>query len=312
MQTLQVNDLSKQYKKAANYAINHVSFQTEPGRIYGFFGPNGSGKTTTINILSTMLSPTSGDALVMGHSILTEKEQIRSLVGLAPQKQSLNWFLTVIQNIEMFSIVGSKRERYNKIEQLLWEFDLLEHRDNFLDDLSGGQLKRVEIVRCLLNNPKILFIDEPTIGVDPLGAQKIAGYLKKMANNGVTVLVAANDLESIENVLDEVIFIKNGSILSTGGYNDFLNQYCGGVKISIYCKEKVSVASNCLDERLYQIDDKKIVLHIDRTEDLSWALHHVQEVLIREGNVIEKTNIDKPSLREAFINIIGTGVPYEI
>lgn len=306
MKALRLNNLTKIYNKKT-VAIKDISLEIEEGKIIGYLGPNGSGKTTTINILSTSIPQTSGEAYIYDYKVGKDNNEIRKIISVVPQKTSVNWFLTVYQNIEVFASIlnYSKKEGNELIHTLLDRFDLKEYLNQPLDDLSGGQIKRVELVRALLYKPKILFVDEPTIGLDPIGVEMLVSYFKKLSSEGTTIFLATNEISSVEHILDEIVFIYRGRLISHTHYEDFLCKYGGIRKVKIDYEGK-------LDDKIINFLKAENKIKIKELNPLQFEisssyadllLPQIQKMLINSNCLIKDVQIDKPGLREAFINL---------
>jgi len=267
------------------------------------------GKTTTINILSTSIPQTSGEAYIYDYKVGKDNNEIRKIISVVPQKTSVNWFLTVYQNIEVFASIlnYSKKEGNELIHTLLDRFDLKEYLNQPLDDLSGGQIKRVELVRALLYKPKILFVDEPTIGLDPIGVEMLVSYFKKLSSEGTTIFLATNEISSVEHILDEIVFIYRGRLISHTHYEDFLCKYGGIRKVKIDYKGK-------LDDKIINFLEAENKIKIKELNPLQFEisssyadllLPQIQKMLINSNCLIKDVQIDKPGLREAFINLVN-------
>jgi ABC-2 type transport system ATP-binding protein len=165
---LEARNLTKVYPNGT-VGVEGLCLTVATGEVVGLLGPNGSGKTTTVNLFTTAFPPTRGSAAVMGYDVVADRDRVRQVVAVVSQQDTVNWWLTVYQNVDLFaSLLGMpRRTRQREIGQLLAEFELDDKRDQYLDDLSGGQLRRVQVVRALLYRPQVLFVDEPTLGLDP-------------------------------------------------------------------------------------------------------------------------------------------------
>ena len=175
---IRVTDLVKTFKDFN--AVDHVSFEVEPGKIFGFLGPNGAGKTTTIKMLTTTLRPTSGQILLDGHDPVRSPLQVRRTFGIVFQDPSLDGNLTAHENMELHAVLYGvpAAERKGRIEKFLRFVDLWDRRASMAQEYSGGMKRRLEIARALLHTPRILFLDEPTLGLDPQTRNHIWGYIQ--------------------------------------------------------------------------------------------------------------------------------------
>jgi ABC-2 type transport system ATP-binding protein len=224
-----VQDLVKNYGDFC--AVDHISFVVSEGRIFGFLGPNGAGKTTTIKMLTTVLDPTDGLIRVNGHDPTREQKQVRRSFGIVFQDPSLDDELTAYENLDLHGILYSvpRRERIRRIDMLIDFVGLADRKKHFVKTYSGGMKRRLEVARALLHNPKILFLDEPTIGLDPQTRNHIWGYIDQLRKRqGVTVFFTTHYMEEADRVADEVAVIDHGKIVAQGAPADLKRQTGGG------------------------------------------------------------------------------------
>jgi ABC-2 type transport system ATP-binding protein len=195
-------------------AVNDISFQVKAGEIFAFLGPNGAGKSTTISMLTTMLRPTSGKLLLNNHDVAHEQANARKSFGIVFQDPALEEELTAYENMKIHAVLYSipKKEQEKRIQELLELVDLWERKDSLVRTYSGGMRRRLEIARGLLHHPKILFLDEPTLGLDTQTRNLLWDYVKKLSDNeGMTVA-------------DRIAIIDHGSIITTGTVEQLTKQ----------------------------------------------------------------------------------------
>jgi ABC-2 type transport system ATP-binding protein len=212
-----VNDLVKNYGDFC--AVNHVSFSVPEGVIFGFLGPNGAGKTTTIKMLTTVLDPTSGSIRVNGHDPTREQKQVRQSFGIVFQDPSLDDELTAQENMDLHGILYGvpRTERHKRIDTLVELVGLGERQKDFVKTFSGGMKRRLEVARALLHKPRILFLDEPTIGLDPQTRNHIWGYIQQLSKTeGVTVFFTTHYMDEADRVANDVAVIDHGKIVAQG------------------------------------------------------------------------------------------------
>lgn len=217
---ISVKNLSKKYADLT--AVDQISFEVSKGEIFGFLGPNGAGKSTTIKMLTTLLDPTSGDFELNGYKPGTQKAEIRKSFGIVFQDPSLDDDLTALENMQLHAMLYSvPREIRNKrIQELLELVELWDRRGNLVKTFSGGMKRRLEIARGLLHHPKVLFLDEPTLGLDPQTRNHIWNYIKKInETEGMTVFFTTHYMEEAEKVADTIAIIDHGKIVSSGTAN---------------------------------------------------------------------------------------------
>ena len=200
-------------------AVDDISFNVKSGEIFSFLGPNGAGKTTTIKMLTTLTSPTSGNILINGYDPTRQQSQARASFGIVFQDPSLDDELTAYENLDMHGMLYkvNKKDRAERIEQLLNFVELWDRRKDLVKHFSGGMKRRLEIARGFLHHPKVLFLDEPTIGLDPQTRNHIWEYLKKMnAEEGTTIFLTTHYMEEAEKVSNKIAIIDHGKIIAQG------------------------------------------------------------------------------------------------
>ncbi|MHB8564543.1 MAG: ABC transporter ATP-binding protein [Acidiferrobacteraceae bacterium] len=214
---IEVRELVKKFGDFS--AVNGVSFEVPKGTIFGFLGPNGAGKTTIIKMLTTVLRPTSGSIRVNGYDPLSEQRQVRRSFGIVFQDPSLDSEMTALENLELHGVLygipsGARRQRAEKLLKLV---ELWDRRKEFVKNFSGGMKRRLEIARALLHEPRIIFLDEPTIGLDPQTRNHIWQYLKTLnAEQQITVFFTTHYMDEADRVADEIAIIDHGVIVSRG------------------------------------------------------------------------------------------------
>jgi ABC-2 type transport system ATP-binding protein len=200
-------------------AVQDVTFNVKKGEIFAFLGPNGAGKSTTIKMLTTLLSPTSGSVEIDGLDPAKHPNQVRKQIGIVFQDPSLDTELTAYENIEFHGVLYRvpKRVRRERIPRLLNVFGLWERRDSFVKEFSGGMRRRLEIARCLLHTPKIIFLDEPTLGLDPQTRHQLWSQVRVLnQDEQVTVFLTTHYMEEAERVADRIAIIDHGRIIAEG------------------------------------------------------------------------------------------------
>lgn len=215
---IEVKNLVKKFERGF-VAVDSISFDVKAGEIFAFLGPNGAGKTTTIKMLTTLLHPNSGEILVNGYSPITNTDKTRRSFGIVFQDPSLDEELTAYENMEFHAVFyGVKKEaREKRIKTLLKLVGLWDRKDNLAKTFSGGMKRRLEIARGLIHHPKILFLDEPTVGLDPQTRNFLWKYIKQMnKNEKMTVFLTTHYMEEAEKISDRVAIIDHGKIAIIG------------------------------------------------------------------------------------------------
>jgi ABC-2 type transport system ATP-binding protein len=200
-------------------AVKGINFQVQPGEIFAFLGPNGAGKSTTINMLTTMLRPTSGKLILAGHDVTKERDSARKSFGIVFQDPALEEELTAYENMKLHAVLYSvpKREQEARIKELMELVDLWERKDSLVRTYSGGMRRRLEIARGLLHHPKVLFLDEPTLGLDTQTRIIMWDYVQKLSREKrMTIFFTTHYLDEAEAVADRIAIIDHGEIIATG------------------------------------------------------------------------------------------------
>ncbi len=200
-------------------AVDNVSFEVKPAEIFAFLGPNGAGKSTTISMLTTMLRPTSGQLILNGHDVTRDPAAVRKSFGIVFQDPAVEEELTAYENMVMHAVLYSipKAEQPRRIKELLQLVDLWDRRDSLVKTYSGGMRRRLEIARGLLHHPKILFLDEPTLGLDTQTRNLLWEYVEKLSKHeGMTIFFTTHYLDEAEAVADRIAIIDHGQIVASG------------------------------------------------------------------------------------------------
>ena len=222
---IRVESLSKLFKKFT--AVNNISFNVKQGEIFGFLGPNGAGKTTTIKMLTTLLSPSGGAISVNGFNPVTNQDDVRKSFGIVFQDPSLDDELTAYENMEFHAVLYGVKSSVHKrrIESLLKFVELWDRKDDLVKKFSGGMKRRLEIARGLIHHPKILFLDEPTLGLDPQTRNHVWEYVKRLnRQENMTVFFTTHYMEEAEKAADRVAVIDHGKIITRGTVSDLLKK----------------------------------------------------------------------------------------
>ncbi len=225
MEIIKIKNLTKKFKELT--AVDDVSFQVKAGEIFAFLGPNGAGKTTTIKMLTTLLHPTSGEIEINGFSPLRQQNKARKSFGIVFQDPSLDDELTAYENMEFHSVLYNvpKKLSGQRIPELMKLVELWDRKDDLVKTFSGGMKRRLEIARGLIHHPKILFLDEPTIGLDPQTRSFLWKYIMKLnEKENMTIFLTTHYIEEAEKMADKVAIIDHGKILSIGTPNELKKQ----------------------------------------------------------------------------------------
>jgi ABC-2 type transport system ATP-binding protein len=203
-------------------AVKGVSFMVEPGEVFGLLGPNGAGKTTTIRMLTTLTLPTAGTARIAGYDIAAEPMQVKQTIGVIPQMLNLDIDLTAAENLEYHGRLHRmpRQDRAARSEELLRFVGLWDKRDAPVEHLSGGMRRRLLIARGLMHRPDVVFMDEPTVGLDPQARHMIWGMIEDLKRSGITILLTTHYIEEADRLCDRVAIMRQGKIITLGAPAD--------------------------------------------------------------------------------------------
>lgn len=222
----EVRDLKKCFNGFC--AVDDISFDIKKGEILGLLGPNGAGKTTTLHMLLDLTTPTAGEIRLFGLNFKTSREEILSRVNFSSSYVALPYSLTVRENLRVYSRIYGIEEPVKKINELLKTFEIEEIKDVPTRRLSSGQITRVCIAKALLNDPDVLFLDEPTASLDPYMADKTRALLKRIKDEkGLSILYTSHNMKEMEEMSDRIIFMDRGKIIATGRVEDVVGEFRG-------------------------------------------------------------------------------------
>ncbi len=222
---IEVKNLTKKFGDLI--AVQNVSFTVEKGDIFAFLGPNGAGKSTTIKMITTLLQPTSGTITINGHNPITDANRVRYSFGIVFQDSSLDGDLTALENLHLHGVLYSvpKDTLKRRIDEMLALVELTNRQHDFVRDFSGGMKRRLEIARGLLHHPKIIFLDEPTLGLDPQTRNALWNYIRKLnVDEGVTVFFTTHYMEEADRVAKKIAIIDHGVIIAQGSSDALKHQ----------------------------------------------------------------------------------------
>ncbi len=221
---LRVEALRKSYGSIE--AVAGLSFEIHAGEVFGLLGPNGAGKTTTISVLATQLRPTSGDAVVFGHSVRQEVAVVRRLIGVVPQDISLYPKLTAAENIKFFGRMYGvpKDELSRRLDELLDLVGLETRRNDYVDVFSGGMKRRLNLAVSLIHRPALLLLDEPTVGVDPHSREHLFSIVRRLRSEGTAILYTTHYMEEAERLCDRLGIMDEGKIIAMGTFEELLTE----------------------------------------------------------------------------------------
>ncbi|HIQ12857.1 MAG TPA: ATP-binding cassette domain-containing protein [Thermoprotei archaeon] len=289
-------------------AVDNVRFDVYEGEIFGFLGPNGAGKTTTINMLITLLKPTSGEAYVAGYNVVKEPYRVRRMIGVVFQDPTIDRYLTGYENMYIHGLIyGLPREKIrNRIDELLKFVDLYEFRDKPVKTYSGGMIRRLEIARSLLHIPKILFLDEPTLGLDPQTRAKIWEYIERLRyEHNVTIFMTTHYMDEAEKLCDRIAIIDHGRIIALDTPENLIKMVgdevvyvrIDGQPIDI---DKLRGINSYIKD--VEIRSNQIIFSVSNS---SKAIPTILEHLVGLGVDVQEVKYHKPDMGDVFLKLTG-------
>jgi ABC-2 type transport system ATP-binding protein len=304
MNILEVSNLSKKFGNVE--ALKRVSFSIKEGELYGLLGPNGAGKTTTINIISTISQPDTGYVKINGTDLKNNSMECKKSIGVVPQEISLYNELSAYDNLMFWGSLYSLNyeDLQNKIDETLSLMGLSDRKKDKIKTYSGGMKRRINIASALLHSPKILFMDEPTVGIDPQSRNLIFDVLEELHQNGMTIIYTTHYMEEAERLCDRIGIIDHGNIIAEGTLDELRETTKAEESIKIHSEnseefnvEKIKQIKNCLD-----ISNGVITFSSKNSgRDLPLILTELNNAKVG----IQQIEIQKVNLETIFLNLTG-------
>ena len=305
MFSITANSLSKTYGSVK--AVDGIDLNVRSGQVFGFLGPNGAGKSTTIKLLTTLIPPTDGQLSILGINAVKKPLQVRNRIGVVLQQPSYEPTLTVEKSLDKYGMMWNvpQKIRKKRVEELLEEFNLKEIQHKKNDDLSIGQRRRVQVAREFMHDMDLLFLDEPTVGLDPTARRKLLDFLKNKAKSGLTIFYTTHVLSEAEYICDEIAIINKGKIIAVDSTDDLKNRFGREKTIKIH----LSGINKSISDLLNNIDDCKIdfnsgtniTIHSDKSETV---LLQILQILNNNNIPIEDLSAIPTNLEEIFLQVV--------
>jgi ABC-2 type transport system ATP-binding protein len=304
---IEVQDLVKRYRRADTNAVDGISFTVQPGELFALLGPNGAGKTTTISILTTTLAPTSGTVCIAGHHVLHEAAAVRTQVGIIFQKPSLDLNLTAEENVRFHAVLYGlypfrpgfrtmPRAYQQQVQELSAVLEIEQDMFKPVKRFSGGMKRKLEIVRSLIHQPKVLFLDEPTVGLDPSSRRNLWEYLRNVRRErGTTVFLTTHYLDEAEQS-DRICIINRGTIVSYGTpmqiKSDLIEEY---------------LVLDADDREQLRAELGRLAVHWTETPQFKVLLngHSIQQIIHGIETPLSVLQTHTPTLEDAYVEIVG-------
>jgi len=311
MSTLvQVNNLVKKYPNSGVLAVDQVNFDIQEGEVFSLLGPNGAGKSTTISMLSCLLKASDGDAIIDGKSILSDPMGVKNMIGVIPQEIALYETLSARDNLlfwgRLYGMGGQSLK--NRVEEVLEQVDLKDRSKDKVKTYSGGMKRRINIAVGLLHKPKLVFMDEPTVGIDPQSRRRILDMVKELNQQGLTVLYTTHYMEEAEELSDRVGIIDHGKLIAIGTQKE-LTRMVGekeGLRLHFSEGDQVDLLVESLQTlpeviKVSTTDHEILVIVPDAEEALPAVISKANE----DGVRVRSIDIEEPNLEAVFLHLTG-------
>ncbi|MCW4019365.1 MAG: ATP-binding cassette domain-containing protein [Candidatus Bathyarchaeota archaeon] len=303
---IKVEGLTKVFNHSLT-AVDHINFSVKRGEIFGFLGPNGAGKTTTISMLITVLKPTSGKATILGADIAKQSLDVRSAIGVVPQEYTADEDLTGYENIRLCAdLYGIPRSVSQKrAMELLQLVQLTSFKDKRVQTYSGGMRRRLELACGLINRPKVLFLDEPTLGLDVQTRAATWEYVKMLKKEfGMTLFLTTHYLEEADALCDRIAIIDHGKIVVIGTPSD-LKDSLGGDIINLAIQKETDITDLISKIEHVKTAKKENDVYSVKTENGEATAPLIIEALRANGHVVTKLSLNKPTLNDVYLEYTG-------
>ncbi len=300
---IQVDNLSKAYGNVT--AVNDMSFCVKKGEIFGFLGPNGAGKTTTLNILEGLRKLDSGRVRVLGMDVNENAKAIKSQIGVQLQSTSLLPDLTVFEQVQLFSRLYSCQYSQDEMMALLAQVGLDQKAKALPDNLSGGQKQRLALALALVNQPQIVFLDEPTTGLDPQSRRVLWGMIRELCDQGKTVVLTTHYMEEAEVLCHRVGIVDNGRLVALGTPNKLINNLAGVSSITTTAHLPLNEFQQLSTVIQAQHDGYKLSI---QTHDVAATLRSILDLAQKHRVSLNDLHIQQPSLEDVFLNLTGNRI----
>ena len=311
---VQVEHLGKQYNAPNGpMAVKDVSFEIQKGEIFSLLGPNGAGKTTTISMLSCLLQPTSGTILIDGHSVTKEPKQVKQVIGVVPQDIALYPTMTAQENLlfwgKMYGLSGKHLQ--DRISKVLTIADLVDRANDKVETFSGGMKRRINIAVGLLHDPKVVYFDEPTVGIDPQSRRRILDSIKQLNTHGISVLYTTHYMEEAQELSHKIGIIDHGELIAVGSQEQ-LTQLVGQHDLVQFEIDPTAANLESTLSALKTIADVDQVssspeenLSVVQTRNTNAILPQLISQMTETGTPIKSLTIKAPNLESVFLHLTG-------
>ena len=307
---IEVRDLEKRFGDKT--AVSKITFDTRRGEVFGFLGPNGAGKTTTIKMLTTLVPPTAGHATVLGHDVRTDGRKIRERIGVVQQQDSFDQGLRTETSMDIYGLLWDlkKEERRRRIDELVARFDMQEFRKTPTIDLSSGQRRRLQVAREFVHDMDLLFLDEPTVGLDAIARRNVLDFFKERVKAGLTIFFTTHILEEAEYLCDRIAVINHGRIVEVDTPQNLKRRFGSTKAVEFSLLQGTSAE---LAERLGRFDEVSKITQLETgsyravTARPELVIPEVYRAAEKFGLTVSSIYIAETTLEDAFISLVTNG-----
>lgn len=302
---IETRKLTKSY--GSNKVLRGIDLQVERGTMLALLGPNGAGKTTTVRILSTLLNYDSGSVKIAGYDVESEPEKVRGVIGLTGQSAAVDELLTGRENLIMMGRLYrlTPKSAKRRADELLQEFDLVKAADRTAKTYSGGMRRRLDLAVSLIATPPIIFLDEPTTGLDPRSRLTMWKIIKSLMDSGTTILLTTQYLEEADQLADQIVVIDGGKVIAQGTSKELKGKVGNDrLELSFASDSVLQEATKALGKKVIDVDEKNLSLTItlkNTTRDVSSAL----DALAKANIKLQSMAVHKPTLDDVFLSLTG-------
>ena len=296
---IEARNLTKSY--GDNAVLKGIDIAVPEGTVYSLLGPNGAGKTTAVNILSTLIPASGGEATVGGRHVSREADAVRGLIGVTGQFAAVDSLLNGRENLHLMGRLNhlGKPETRRRSEELLERFDLVDAAKRLPSTYSGGMKRRLDIAMCLMGNPRIIFLDEPTTGLDPRSRRTMWEIIRELVNSGTTIFLTTQYLEEADELADRIAVLNGGKIVAEGTPEQLKRTISGGhISLRLQRADQVERTAQVLDASGFDADQLTVQVPSDGSVD---SLRKVLDTLDREGVAVDELSIHTPDLDDVFL-----------
>ncbi len=309
---IEIEDLKKHFREIK--AVDGVSLKIKKGELFSILGPNGAGKTTLVRMLTTVLTPTSGDAIIKGYSILTRKKEIVKLIGVCPQEITIYEVLRAEENVEFVASMHgiSRKEAKEEAKKLLEKFGIAGRKD-WSKNFSGGMQRRLNLAMALVFYPKILFLDEPTAGLDPQARRLVWDFIRDLKKENVTIILMTHNMVEADSLSDRVAILDHGKVIALGTPTELKEKYGSDnvLEVSFIEQDDLETAKKNLEKISFITNWKEIsrkerkTLLISFQGGLKNLVQILQQGIINNINEVKNMKFRQNSLEDVFLNLTG-------